>query len=217
MSYAVRPTHHTQFDLGYFVLVPSPNQQDLMKRHELQDFAKREEIIRSRGRDPGQTFPEVSSIGDIVTRILADTQPNVKLSDEFEYIPIRRGAYRIHLHNPTPYDQHVYHFDNADHWPCPLLHFKASHIALMLVSGPYLANRARFQSLKADIAESEVLGLLKLYQRRPFLSPISTTTVSAQYGRIPADLVELLNTLSSASVFSSSPVPVSQPLESRWH
>ncbi|KAH9985542.1 hypothetical protein BJV77DRAFT_111223 [Russula vinacea] len=41
------PMHHTQFDLVYFVLVPSPNQRDLMKRHELQDFAKREEIIRS--------------------------------------------------------------------------------------------------------------------------------------------------------------------------
>jgi len=68
--YVVCPTHHRQFDSGRFVLVPSKRQRELLLEHERRSFAMREEILARGGGDPGRTFPEVSTIGNIG---LADT------------------------------------------------------------------------------------------------------------------------------------------------
>jgi hypothetical protein len=70
--HVVCPTHHHQFHSGRFVLVPSTQQRDLLLEHEHRNFAMREEILAQGGVDPGRTFPEVSSTGDIA---LADTPP----------------------------------------------------------------------------------------------------------------------------------------------
>jgi hypothetical protein len=71
----VCPTHHHQFDSGRFVLVPSKEQRELLLEHEHRNFAMREEILARGGGDPGRTFPQVSTIGDIGLRGLADTPP----------------------------------------------------------------------------------------------------------------------------------------------
>ena len=144
-------------------------------------------------------------------RTLADMQPceNAKLSNEFEYIPIRGGAFRIHIHNPTPYDQDVYLFDNIDHQPCPLLHFNASHIALMVQAEPHLASPVRFQTPKGNVAEPQVVTLLKLYQRqpgRPLNPPI--VSVPVHYAGLRAEL----DSQPSAQILT--PVPGSPPLSS---
>jgi len=61
----VCPTHHRQFDSGCFVLVPSKRQRELLLEHEHHNFAMREENLARGGGDPGRTFPEVSTIGNI--------------------------------------------------------------------------------------------------------------------------------------------------------
>lgn len=58
-------------------------------------------------------------------------------------------------------------FDTVDSYPCPLLHFQASPISLMVQAQPHLANVTRLKSNKANVAESDVTGLLNLYQRHP--------------------------------------------------
>ena len=55
----VCPTHHRQFNLGRFVLVPSKRQRELMLEYEKRNFAMREESLAQRGVDPGRTFPQV--------------------------------------------------------------------------------------------------------------------------------------------------------------
>lgn len=183
-----------------------------MIRHELEDFTMREEIVLRESRDPGRTFPEVSSIGNLLPCILADTQPcdNVKLSDEFEYIPVRGGAFRFHVHNLTPYDQDIYFFDNMDHRPCPLLHFKASHVALMVQAESHLASVIRFQTSKGNAAETEVVRLLRLYQRKPSRPSNSPSLfVPVHYAGLRA---ELENTNSRPSVRISPSILGSPPL-----
>jgi hypothetical protein len=71
----VCPTHHRQFDSGHFVLVPSRRQRDSMRDYEESDFAMREESLAQRRGDPGRTFPEVSTIGNIVVCRPADVLP----------------------------------------------------------------------------------------------------------------------------------------------
>ena len=92
---------------------------------------------------------------------------HLKISDENEYIPIHARRPRTCIHNPTCYDQTMFVFDTMDHYPCPLLHFCASPICLMVQAQPHLANAMRLVSDKANVAEEEITTLLKLYQRRP--------------------------------------------------
>jgi hypothetical protein len=117
----------------------------------------------ARGIDPGRTFPEVSTSGSIGPCGLADTPP-LKLIDEFDYIPVRGGAFHVHIHNQTPQDPYIFLFDNVDNRPCPLSHFRASHIALMVEAQPHLSNVTRLRSPKGDAAESEITTLVRLYQ-----------------------------------------------------
>lgn len=126
----------------------------------------REGILAQGGGDPGRTFPAVSTTGSLhFTDLL--TRRCLKLIDEFEYIPVREDPFRIQIHNPTPYDPFLFVFDNIDHQPCPLLHFRASHIALMVAAKPHLSNITRLQSPKGDMAEPQIADLLRLYQRQP--------------------------------------------------
>lgn len=104
------------------------------------------------------------------------TPRRLKLIDEFEYIPVKDGPFRIHIHNPTPYDPSLFVFDNIDHRPCPLLHFRASHIALMVEAEPHLSSVTRLQSPKGDVAEPQIATLLRLYRRQP--GPYSNLTPS---------------------------------------
>ena len=90
-----------------------------------------------------------------------------KVIDEFEYIPIQPGPFRIHIHNPTPYDPHIFVFDNLEHRPSPLLHFHASPIALMVEAESHLSAVTRLQTPKADAAEPQIATLLRLYRRQP--------------------------------------------------
>jgi hypothetical protein len=68
----VCPTHHCQFDAGQFVLVPSQQQRVLMREYEERNFAMREESLAQGRGDPGRTFPNVSTIGNIAVDGLAD-------------------------------------------------------------------------------------------------------------------------------------------------
>jgi hypothetical protein len=86
---------------------------------------------------------------------------------KIEYIHIRARQFRACIHNPTRYDQEMFVFDNVRQYPCALLHFHASPICLMVQAQSKLANVTRSQSNQADIAELDVTGLLKLYQRHP--------------------------------------------------
>ena len=54
--HVVCPTYHRQYDSGYFVLVPSKRQRELLLEHENRDFASREKIVAHGGRDPGLFF-----------------------------------------------------------------------------------------------------------------------------------------------------------------
>ncbi len=71
----VCPTHHHQFDSDHFVLVPSRRQRELMREYEESDFSMREESLAQGRGDPGRTFPEVSTIGNIVVCRPADMPP----------------------------------------------------------------------------------------------------------------------------------------------
>jgi len=57
-------------------------------------------------------------------------------------------------------------FDTLDRYPCPLLHFQASPICLIVQAQPHLANATRLLSNKADDADIQITTLLKLYRRQ---------------------------------------------------
>ena len=205
MFHVVCPTHHHQFDSGRFVLVPSKQQRELLLEHENRNFAMREEMLARGDGDPGRTFPEVSTTGDMrITDLL--TRRRLKLIDEFEYIPVQGGPFRIHIHNPTPYDPSIFVFDNVDDRPCPLLHFRASHIALMVEAEPYLSTVTRLQSSKGDAAEPQICTLLRLYRRQPGQHSNLTPTVSVPsgYEAFCAQL-EQPNTQLSARILTAIP------------
>jgi hypothetical protein len=92
------------------------------------------------------------------------TCSHLKHVDEFEYISVQ-GPFQVLFHNPTEYDPDIFIFDNADR-PCPLLHFRACNIALMVEAEPHLST---VQSLKggAALAEQQIMTLLRLYRRQP--------------------------------------------------
>lgn len=137
----------------------------------------------------------------------------MKLINEFEYIPIP-GPFRIHIHNPTPYDPYVFVFDNVDHRPCQLLHFRASHVALMVQADPHLSSVTRFQSSRGDMAEADVSALLRLYRRQPSGHlPMNAISVPNSYEAFCA-LLEQPNCHSDARILTSipsSPSPDSAP------
>jgi hypothetical protein len=136
----------------------------------------------------------------------------LKLVDEFEYIPVQSGPFRMHMHNPTPYDPYMFAFDNREHRASPLLHFRASHVALMVEAEPYLSSVTRVQSSKGDAAEPQIYTLLRLYRRQPGQHSSLTPVISVpnNYEAFCAEL-EQPNTHPSACVLST--VPRSPPLE----
>lgn len=137
-----------------------------------------------------------------------------KIIDEFEYIPIQPGPFCIHIHNPTPYDPHIFIFDNR---PSPLLHFRASHIALMVEAESHLSVVTRLQTPKGDAAEPQIATLLRLYRRqpgrpssyRPAISvPDGYETFSAELERPNAHpSTRVLNAISSSPRFISTAAP----------
>ncbi|KAM6503830.1 hypothetical protein JOM56_000773 [Amanita muscaria] len=189
------PTHHRQYDSGRFVLVPSKQQRELLLEHEHRNFAMREEILARGGGDPGRTLPH--------------------LIDEFEYIPIQAGPFRMHIHNPTPYDPYIFAFDNTEHRASPLLHFRASHVALMVEAEPYLSSVTRVQSSKGDAAESQISTLLRLYRRQPgqYSSLTPVLSIPNNYEAFCTEL-EQPNTRSSARAVPSSPPVMNAPTPS---
>jgi len=139
------------------------------------------------------------------------TVPHLKITNEVEYIPICAGQFRAYIHNPTCYDTEMFVFDTIDHHPCPLLHFQASPICLMIQAQPHLASAIRLQSEKADVADTQITTLIKLYQRQPAgvgNDPI-TVPVPASYASI-AGMMGQPNTHPSACVFTM--IPSSLPL-----
>jgi hypothetical protein len=54
-----------------------------------------------------------------------------QLSYEFEYIPIYYPRPLTFLHHPSGHDNTFVIFDTTDNTVCPLLHFRASHFALL--------------------------------------------------------------------------------------
>lgn len=132
----VCPTHHRQYNSGRFVLVPSKQQRELLLEHEHRNFAMRDDILVRGGCDPGRALLQARYCWKNLCGL--PNTPLLKLIDEFEYIPIQAGPFRMHMHNPTPYDPHIFAFDNMEHRASPLLHFRASHIALMVSAEPYL-------------------------------------------------------------------------------
>lgn len=186
------PTHYCQYDSGRFVLVPSKQQRELLLEHEHRNFAMREEILARGDCDPGRTLPQ--------------------LIDEFEYIPVQAGPFRMHMHNPTPYDPYLFAFDNMENRASPLLHFRASHIALMVEAEPYLSSATRVQSLKGDAAEPQIFTLLRLYRRQLGQHSSLTPAISIpnNYDAFCAEL-EQPNTHPSAHVLGA--VSSSPPLE----
>jgi hypothetical protein len=142
----------------------------------------------------------------------------LKLISEFEYIPIQGGPFRIHVHNPTPYDPLIFVFDNVDYRPCRLLHFRASHITLMVQADPHLSSVTRFQSPRGDMAETDVSTLLRLYRRQPRGSPNPSSTnaisVPDNYAAFCA-LLEQPNSHPNARILPSipsSPPPATAPV-----
>jgi hypothetical protein len=130
----------------------------------------------------------------------------LKLIDEFEYIPVQAGPFRIHIHNPTPYDPYIFVFDNVDYRPSPLLHFRASHIALMVEAEPRLSSVTRVQSSKGDAAESQIATLLRLYRRQlgQYSDLAPAISVPDHYEAFCAQL-EQPNTQPSAGILTAVP------------
>jgi hypothetical protein len=131
-------SHHRQFNRGYYVLVPSKRQRDTLLNHERIDFAHRESHIASGQPDPGRTLPHVSTCKNALNFNLLNR--HLKIIDEVEHIPIHGRRFRAYIHNPTCYDETMFVFDTVGHYPCPLLHFHASPICLMVQAQPYLAS-----------------------------------------------------------------------------
>jgi len=57
----VCPSHHRQFDAGYFVFVPSKSQRKVLIDYEDDNFAYRESLIANGRPDPGRSLPNVGA------------------------------------------------------------------------------------------------------------------------------------------------------------
>ncbi|KAF5376272.1 hypothetical protein D9615_008557 [Tricholomella constricta] len=178
------PGHHRQYDAGYYVFVPSRSQRQVLLNHENRDFAYRESLIANRQTDPGRTIPDIS--------------------DEIDFIPIHPSRFRAIIHHPTRYDQTMFLFDTADYRPCPLLHFRASPICLMLQAQPHLANVMRLASAKADEAQEEITTLIQLYHRQPRGGADNRIAIPASYPLIVRTMEEP-NNYPSAHVLPTIP------------
>jgi hypothetical protein len=110
------------------------------------------------------------------------------------------------MHYPTPYDPSIFVFDNIDHRPCPLLHFRASHIALMVEAESHLSSVTRLKSSKGGVAEPQISALLRLYRRRPGQHSSLTPPIPIpnNYEALCAQL-EQPNTQPSARILTASP------------
>jgi hypothetical protein len=118
----------------------------------------------------------------------------------------------MHIHNPTPYDPFIFVFDNIDYQPCPLLHFQASHISLMVQAEPHLSSVTRLRSSNGDIAEPQIATLLRLYRRQLGQCPnlLPAISVPNNYEAFCAHL-EQPNTQPSTHILTaipSSPPPI---------
>lgn len=115
----------------------------------------------------------------------------------------------MHIHNPTEYDPSPFVFDNTDERPCPLLHFRASHIALMVEAEPHLSKVTRLLIPKGDIAEAQVTTLLRLYRRQPGpCSSLAAISVQSEYKNIYTQVEA--NSRPSARILTA--IPSSPPL-----
>ena len=76
----------------------------------------------------------------------------LKLIDEFEYIPVQGGPFRIHIYNPTSYDPSIFVFDASV--IVPPLYYISEHlilsIALMVKAELHLSSVTRLQSSKGE-------------------------------------------------------------------
>jgi hypothetical protein len=110
----------------------------------------------------------------------------------------------MHIHNPTPYDPSFFAFDDIDQRPCPLLHFRASHIALMMEADPHLYSLGRLRLPKGDAAESQISTLLRLYNRQPgpYSNSIPSISVPSNYEvirtQLEQEIARMLTTVSSS-------------------
>jgi hypothetical protein len=122
----------------------------------------------------------------------------------------------MHIHNPTPYDPYIFVFDNMEHRPSPLLHFQASHFALMVQAEPHLSSVTRVQSSKGDAAESQITTLLSLYRRQHGQYSSVTPAISIpDNSEVFCAELEQPNTQPSAlTTVPSSPQPTSAPTPS---
>ena len=111
----------------------------------------------------------------------------------------------------------MYLFDSADSRPCPLLHFQASHIALMVEAEHCLSTVLRLQTPKGDVAEPQVAALLRHYGRQPGqhsgVAPPAAAllehyaSVIAQLGPLPTAPTHSVSFTNDGSVPSQSPRP----------
>ncbi|KIO31444.1 hypothetical protein M407DRAFT_241802 [Tulasnella calospora MUT 4182] len=56
------PNHHAEYDQGMFTIVPVAEARAKMKEYEIQDFQRREGIVRDGHADPGRTFVQPSDV-----------------------------------------------------------------------------------------------------------------------------------------------------------
>lgn len=108
----------------------------------------------------------------------------------------------------------MFAFDNMEHRPSPLLHFRASHVALMVEAEPYLSSVTRVQTSKGDAAEPQVSTLLRLYQRQPgqYSRLTSAISVPNNYETISTELEQSNNpSAHTLSANPSSPPLVNEP------
>ena len=108
----------------------------------------------------------------------------------------------------------MFAFDNMEHRPSPLLHFRASHVALMVEAEPYLSSVTRVQTSKGDAAEPQVSTLLRLYQRQPgqYSRLTSAISVPNNYETISTELEQSNNpSARTLSANPSSPPLVDEP------
>jgi len=171
-----------------------------MVAFENADFTTRRVSVDCGNGDPGRTFPAVCNFCFTVMHLL--THINVQLQYEFEYVPIISSPFQAFLHIPTRYDGATFAFDNCDIHPCPIFHFEASHIALMVEALAHFGVINRFRNPRVDLAAFQVQHLMELYKRHP--SRVSDTSIV-----VPVDYSAVAASYSNSNLF---PISHSLPL-----
>jgi hypothetical protein len=132
---------------------------------EIENFAQREGAFQHGEMDPGRELPEVCSC--LCCALSCFIPFCMQLGNEFEFIPIIAIDYLACVHNSTRYDSDMFLFDNFDRHPCRLLHFQASHLALLVEAQSRINLITRLKNARTNSAQYEVNLLLELYDRRP--------------------------------------------------